>query len=240
MECFSEQNFFNKMATNCATQFSPALINRLKNLQIQIAQQVVIEPCPKIKTIIGLDVAYDSHQKLAAAAAVVFSFPQLQRLQIQTIVQKLCIPYLPGLFAFRELPLLFRVLKHLPSYPHSLIMCDGHGLAHPRRCGLATHLGVKWHIPTIGVAKNKLIGSFYLEHYKRGAAAFVTDQNQIIGAVLCTQHNVKPVFVSVGNRITLEQALEITLKTAITYRIPEPLRQAHQFAQLALKKQKNM
>ncbi|RKX77199.1 MAG: endonuclease V [Spirochaetes bacterium] len=135
-------------------------------------------------------------------------------------------PYIPGLLAFRELPAIIRALEGLERTPHAVI-CDGHGLAHPRRFGLACHLGVLLNISSIGCAKNLLTGNCDQPGHERGEASPIIDGNEIIGVALRTQRGVKPVYVSIGNRVSLEEAVSIVLTCTVKYRLPEPIRMAH-------------
>ena len=132
---------------------------------------------------------------------------------------------MPGLLSFREAPAILEVLCQLSEKP-DLLLVDGHGLAHPRRFGLACHLGVLSDMPAIGVAKSPLVGTFEEPAIERGAWAPLVDRSETIGAVLRTQRAVRPVFVSVGHRISLKTAIELVLRCASRFRLPEPIRSA--------------
>jgi deoxyribonuclease V len=138
------------------------------------------------------------------------------------------------LFSFREIPPVIEALKQLEIRP-DLIICDGHGIAHPRRFGLASHLGVLFDIPTIGCAKNRLIGEVKEIKKERGNFSPLIDNDEIIGNVLTTQNNVKPVFVSIGHKISLETACNWILRVSPIYRIPEPIRQADHLVRMNMK-----
>jgi deoxyribonuclease V len=135
-------------------------------------------------------------------------------------------PYIPGILSFREIPVLLEALKQLKTWP-DVILCDGQGTAHPRRMGLASHLGVLLGWPTIGCAKSRLVGKFSDMGQRKGSFSFLYHKDQVIGAAARTRAGVKPVFVSPGNRITLEKSLEIVFRCSPKYRIPEPIRRAH-------------
>ncbi len=135
-------------------------------------------------------------------------------------------PYIPGLLSFRETPAIIEALKKINKEP-DVILIDGQGIAHPRSFGIASHIGVIYDKPAIGVAKSKLIGEFNSIGDRKGEYSFLIYKNKIIGAALRTKNNVKPIFVSIGNKITLEKAIEITLKFCTKYRLPEPVRLAH-------------
>lgn len=136
-------------------------------------------------------------------------------------------PYIPGLLSFREAPACLEAVRKLTTEP-DLFMIDGQGVAHPRRLGLASHLGLFLDKPTIGCAKSRLIGTFEEPGGDRGAYSLLRDGDEVIGAVVRTRSRVKPIFVSVGHRCTLEDAIRLTLACATRYRIPEPTRLAHQ------------
>lgn len=135
-------------------------------------------------------------------------------------------PYIPGYLAFREAPAILKALSRVKTRI-DLLMIDGHGIAHPRRMGIASHIGVIKDIPTIGVAKSLLVGKFEEPGYKRGSYSLLKDGDEVIGVTLRTRDGVKPVFVSIGHRVSLDSAITITLKSTKGYRIPEPTRIAH-------------
>jgi deoxyribonuclease V len=136
-------------------------------------------------------------------------------------------PYVPGLFSFRELPPLLQAMAGVQHTP-DLVICDGQGIAHPRRCGLASHLGVIFDVPSIGCGKTRLVGEHRALAANRGDTAMLTDADETIGAVLRTQAGVNPVYVSIGHRITLATACQWILALAPRYRLPEPIRFADQ------------
>ena len=179
----------------------------------------------RLRNVAGLDVGMDRASGMARAAAVVLSYPALELIEEAVVLQPLRFPYVPGLLSFREIPPLLAVLEELATEP-DLLMCDGHGLAHPRRFGLACHLGVITNLPTIGVAKSKLIGEYRMPAEKRGSRSALMHRGERIGTVLRTRDGVKPVFVSIGHCVSLKQAERITLTCAKRYRIPQPTRLA--------------
>jgi len=148
---------------------------------------------------------------------------------VETVVaeEKTRFPYIPGLLSFREAPVCLEAVERLTGQP-DLFMIDGQGVAHPRRLGLAAHLGLFLDKPTVGCAKSRLIGTYEEPGPEKGAYGLLHDGPEVIGAVVRTRSRVKPVFVSVGNKCTLEDAIRITLACAARYRIPEPTRLAHQ------------
>jgi len=164
------------------------------------------------------------HRQAALEAATQASF---ELVETATASAKLTFPYIPGLLSFREAPACLAAVKKLKSEPDVLLI-DGQGIAHPRRLGLAAHLGLFLDKPTIGCAKSRLIGTFEPPGIEKGQHTPLRDGDEIIGAVVRTRRNVKPLFISVGNRCRLEDAIRLTLACATKYRLPEPTRLAHQ------------
>ena len=180
------------------------------------------------ETIAGIDCAFSKDKKRIIACAVILRLPDFEQIETTSAVKKLTFPYIPGLLSFREAPACLDAVKKLKYKPDAFII-DGQGIAHPRRLGLAAHLGLFFDKPTIGCAKSRLIGSFEGPPLKKGSYSPLKDGREIIGAVVRTRTNVKPVFVSVGNKCLLKDAIKITLDCTTKYRIPEPARLAHQF-----------
>lgn len=169
--------------------------------------------------------SYETGTDRAVAAAVLMDLASLDVIESAVFVGQAQFPYIPGLLSFREAPLLLAALKKLEGTPDVLV-CDGHGIAHPRRFGLACHIGVETGIPTFGVAKNRF-GSATLDPGPlKGRWSVLLDGDDTVGRVLRTQNSVKPVFVSIGHRINLEDATEITLDLCPRFRIPEVIRKA--------------
>ncbi|WP_328998683.1 deoxyribonuclease V [Kribbella sp. NBC_00709] len=175
------------------------------------------------RSVAGLDVAYDGDR--LAAAVVVLDWETLGEVERAVVLGATTFPYVPGLFAFREVPALLTALEQLTITP-DLLICDGQGLAHPRRFGLACHLGVLTGIPSIGAAKTAFVGSHDDLARERGATADLVDNGEVVGAALRTQAGVKPVYVSVGHRVTLPSAVDHVLHLAPRYRLPETTRAA--------------
>ncbi len=205
---------------------------------IQEALRGLVDPedrCPQeIVTVTGLDVAYDEGSGLIAAAAVTLETSGFRVVEQRTVVSEVSFPYEPGLFAFRELPPLLEALRALDHAP-DLLVCDGHGLAHPRRFGLACHLGVVTGLPTLGVGKTRFIGEHDEPGRERGAKEPLVDGGEVVGAVLRTQDGVKPVYVSIGHKISLDNACRQVLRLSPAFRQPETTRHADRLARDALK-----
>lgn len=177
----------------------------------------------------GADVSYPTGRRTAHAAVAVFNARTLDVVESRTAVSPVTFPYIPGLLSFREAPAVLAALEKVACVI-DLLLVDGHGLAHPRRFGLACHVGVLTGLPTIGVAKTIHIGSYGTLGELRGATAPLVDGDEVVGSVVRTRAGVRPLFVSVGHRITLESAVRWVLGSAQRYRIPEPLRHAHRIA----------
>ncbi|RSN65920.1 endonuclease V [Amycolatopsis sp. WAC 04182] len=191
--------------------------------------------CPQeIVTVTGLDVAYDEDSGLIAAAAVTLETGGFRVVEKRTVVSRISFPYEPGLFAFRELPPLLDALRALDHVP-DLLICDGHGLAHPRRFGLACHVGVVTGLPTVGVGKTRFVGEHDEPGAERGSRVPLLDDGEVVGAVLRTQDGVKPLYVSVGHKISLDNACRQVLRLCPAFRQPETTRQADRLARDALK-----
>ncbi|ABD82944.1 Endonuclease V [Saccharophagus degradans 2-40] len=178
-----------------------------------------------IQLVAGVDVAYAKNSDKLIAAIVVLNAKTLEVVEKVTAEAKVQFPYVPGLFSFRELPPLIKAFAKLKNSP-DLIVCDGQGYAHPRRFGLACHLGVIFDVPTIGCGKTRLLGEFDGVGLERGNVAPLVDNNEVIGNVLRTQTGVNPIYVSIGHRISLSAATNWVLKLSPKYRLPETTRQA--------------
>jgi deoxyribonuclease V len=195
-------------------------------VQDALRSRVVVAGGPESPaTVAGLDVAYSDDDERLAAAVVVLSTADLSVVDSAVVRGRPAFPYVPGLFAFREVPALLDALDRLTVRPEVLI-CDGHGLAHPRRFGLAAHLGVLTGLPAFGVGKTRLVGDWEPVGEQRGARSPLIDAGETVGAVLRTRTGVKPVFVSVGHRIDLDRACALTLALTPQFRLPETTRVA--------------
>ena len=197
-------------------------------IQRELASRVREEPLDLkgLELIGGVDVSFSRGDKTGYAAVVVMEYPSLRIVEISGARGELGMPYIPGLLSFREAPLILEALEKLKSEPQ-VILVDGNGIAHPRGLGIASHLGVLIDRPTVGCAKSRLLGEHGEPGPRKGDWVPWSHEGKILGVVLRTRKGVKPIYVSVGHRATLEDALELVLACCPRYRIPEPIRAAH-------------
>ncbi|MBF6211046.1 endonuclease V [Nocardia puris] len=213
----------------------PRTADEARAIQDELRPLVVAtdpEP-PRFGTVAGLDSAYDDEAGVVAAAAVVLDADTLGTVESEVAHGTVEFPYVPGLLAFREVPTALRVLERLDTEP-DLLVCDGQGLAHPRRFGLACHLGVLAGLPTIGVAKNAW-GEYTAPGPERGDSSNLVLEGEVVGRALRTRAGVKPVFVSVGHLISLDTACAQVLALTPHYRQPETTRRADALCRSALR-----
>lgn len=197
-------------------------------LQRELASRIDLHDCrDHIELVAGVDVGIRGG--LARAAVVVLTLPQLEVVERIRAELPVTFPYVPGLLSFREAPAILEALSRMSSVPDVLLF-DGQGYAHPRRMGLATHLGILLDHPTVGCAKSRLCGTYEEPNTERGGYTWLRDDEETIGAVVRTRTRVKPVFVSAGHRIRLQSAIELVLRCGAGYRLPEPTRWAHRVA----------
>ncbi|MGJ5675790.1 MAG: deoxyribonuclease V [Nostochopsis sp.] len=182
-----------------------------------------------VQYVAGVDMGFEADGTISRAAVAVLSFPDLELQQTSIARRPTCFPYIPGFLSFREIPAVLDALETIKITP-DLILCDGQGIAHPRRFGIACHLGVIIDIPTIGVAKSLLIGKHETLRETRGSWQPLIHKDEIIGAVLRTRVGVKPVYVSSGHRISLPTAIDYVLRCTPKYRLPETTRIADRLA----------
>jgi len=200
---------------------------RARDIQIELAGRVsrineVINP----RLIAGADISVNRVAGVATGAVVVLNYPELELVESSVVKGELELPYIPGLLSFRESPLILAACEKLTLTP-DLILADGQGIAHPRRLGLACHLGLFLNTPTIGCAKSRLCGCHEVPGSEPGNYTELMDGGEIIGAALRTRLGVKPVYVSIGYKIDLQAAVHWVLACCWGYRLPEPTRLAH-------------
>jgi deoxyribonuclease V len=196
-------------------------------LQKELAQKINVKrPLKKCKLIAGADCSYSRGSPKFYAAVVVLSTSDWSIVETQGVVGTSQFPYIPGLLSFREIPIVLQAFAKLKAEPDA-VMCDGQGYAHPRRLGLACHLGLWLQIPSFGCAKTRLTGEHDEPGPNAGDLVPLHDKGELIGNVVRTKNKIKPVYVSTGHLIDLASAVKLTLQSARGYRIPEPTRQAH-------------
>lgn len=204
-------------------------------LQRDLASKVIrTDELEAVKLVAGVDVAYSKHSNTLVAAVAVLDAASGELLETVTIQDQEQFPYVPGLFSFRELPPIIKAFEQL-SFTPQLVVCDGQGLAHPRRFGLACHLGVLFDIPTIGCGKSRLIGQETEPGKERGALTPLVDEDEVIGAALRTQTGIKPIYVSIGHKISLSTACQWVLELSPNYRLPETTRLSDQAVRKVIK-----
>jgi deoxyribonuclease V len=193
-----------------------------------------VDPVPAPPTVVGLDISYEIGSDRLVAAAVVVDARTGAVVEEVVVDGTATFPYVPGLLAFREVPMLLRALERLTTSV-GLLLCDGQGLAHPRRCGVACHLGVLTGLPAIGCAKNHLVGEHREPGQQRGDREPLVDGTEVLGHALRTQDGVRPVYVSPGHLIGVEQATDVVLGLCSAYRLPDPVRRADHISRQALR-----
>jgi deoxyribonuclease V len=196
-------------------------------LQQELWQHVELTPLPAPPQLLaGVDLSYEIGGKELWAVIVLLDAESLAVVGYSGVRDQMRFPYVPGLLSFREIPALMLAWDQL-TRPPDLIFADGHGIAHPRRLGIATHLGLLTGTPTIGCGKSVLVGDFVAPAETRGSLSPMTHQNEVVGYALRTRDRVKPMYISPGHRVALEQAPTLALAATGRYRMPEPTRQAH-------------
>lgn len=183
----------------------------------------------EIQTVAGLDVGFENNNTIARGAVAVLSYPGLNLIDQAIARRSVTFPYIPGFLSFREVPVLMDALDRLEAVP-DLLLCDGQGIAHPRRFGIACHISLITGIPSVGVGKSRLCGSFHEPGPQKGDWSPLKDKGEAIGAVLRTRDNTLPLFISTGHRVSLQSAIEWTLSCCTRYKLPETTRHAHRLA----------
>ncbi len=206
-------------------------LQQLIRRQNELAARVILhDQLPQdIQYIAGIDVAFPNRGETTRAAVVVMDYPALNMVEQAITEQPTEFPYIPGFLSFREVPALLNAFKQIQQTP-DLVLCDGQGIAHPRRFGLACHFGIETGLPAVGVAKSKLVGRYQEPGTLSGSQSKLIDNGALLGTVLRTRDKVKPVFISSGHRISLDTSVKHVLACARGYRLPEPTRMADKLA----------
>jgi deoxyribonuclease V len=196
-------------------------------LQKELRDKVLLQPLPRMPQFVaGADISFNKFSETIYAGIVVLKLPEFEVIETAGVVAQTQFPYIPGLLSFREIPALLEAWQKLQNKPDVLV-CDGQGIAHPRRMGIAAHAGLILEIPTIGCAKSVLVGQFETPAPERGAWSPMTHRGETVGAALRTKSKVQPVYASPGHLCDLESAIKVLLACDGGYRIPEPTRRAH-------------
>ena len=198
-----------------------------KAIQLELKDRIRLRKLESpIRFVAGCDVSYSKQTEMCFAAVAVFKFPELNIVEQTEASGTINFPYVPGYLTFREAPILLKAFEKLEQAP-DLVLFDGQGIAHPRQMGLAAHLGLILDLPSIGCAKSVLIGDFEQPEDIQGSWTELIYRNKVIGAVVRTRDRVKPLFISPGYKITIDEAIEWVLRACTKYRIPEPIRTSH-------------
>ena len=196
-------------------------------LQKRLASRVILKPLPEeIDLVAGADVGYSRRYDRAVAAVATYTYPGLELRELVRFQGKFSYPYVPGLLSFREIPLLLEAFERLTEEP-DVVLCDGQGAAHPRRFGLASHLGLWLNLPTVGCAKTRLVGTHRKVGPMKGQYRSLWYCDERVGVVLRTRTKVKPLYVSPGHMAEVDSSRKLVERCCVKYRIPEPIRRTH-------------
>ncbi|MBE9115225.1 deoxyribonuclease V [Lusitaniella coriacea LEGE 07157] len=208
----------------------PQTVDAARKIQEQLRSQVIRDDgFSTVQYVAGVDVGFEDNYRITKAAVAVLRYPSLELVERAIARIPTTFPYIPGFLSFREIPALLQALQKLNTIP-DLILCDGQGFAHPRRFGIACHLGVLLDVPAIGVAKSRLIGTHEELAAEKGSWQSLWDKEERVGAILRSRANVKPLYISIGHKISLETAINWVLRCTPKYRLPETTRLADRFA----------
>ncbi len=203
---------------------TPSDVAEAVAIQKELQQKVVLcNTFGTLNTVAGVDVSYDIERDLSFAVIVLMNIAELTPIHTIRATLPTPFPYVPGLLSFREIPVILKALEELPEQP-DLLMVDGQGIAHPRRLGIAAHLGVITDMPAIGVAKSRLTGRYDMPGPAKGEWTLLMDKNERIGTVLRSKEKTNPLFISPGHRVDHDTAVNLTLQCLTRYRLPEPTR----------------
>ncbi|MEM7594407.1 MAG: deoxyribonuclease V [Cyanobacteria bacterium P01_A01_bin.83] len=205
-------------------------VAQAKEIQEQLRSQVISSDClDDVNYVAGVDIGFKNNYTISQAAIAILTYPNLELVEHKLAQIPTAFPYVPGYLSFREIPAILAVLPQLEIIP-DLILCDGQGLAHPRRLGLASHLGLLLDIPTIGVAKSLFIGKHEPVPTVKGSWQPLIDREETVGVALRSRTNVKPIYVSIGHKISLPTAISYVMGCITKYRLPETTRWADKLA----------
>jgi deoxyribonuclease V len=203
-----------------------------KAIQSELREKISLEPITEpIQTIAGADISLNRFSEIIFAGIVILRYADLQPIAYSMVESKTSFPYVPGFLAFREVPALVQALQQIPVKP-DVLMVDGHGIAHPRKMGIAAHFGALTDTVTMGCAKKILFGKWQEPGIQKGDSSPILNKEEIIGYALRSKYKTNPVFISPGNKMSLTDSLAIAVRCAGNYRLPEPTRRAHDFVNL--------
>lgn len=207
-------------------------LSEARDMQLYLREKIRLEPRTEaIQTIAGADISLNRFSEIIYAGIVILRYSDLQPTAYSLVKGKTTFPYVPGFLAFREIPALVEAFGQIPVKP-DIIMVDGHGIAHPRRMGIAAHFGTLTQTSALGCAKKILFGKWNEPGNNKGDSSPIRNKDEIIGYALRSKSNVQPIFVSPGHQMSLEDSLAITRHCTGKYRLPEPTRRAHEFVNL--------
>lgn len=213
---------------------TPSSAAQAREIQNELRHRVIIRDDFKVpQTIAGIDVGYDFRENVSRGALVLMDFETLETRTVIVETEPTPFPYIPGLLSFREAPVIFKLLARLPDLP-DMLMIDGQGIAHPRRLGIASHIGAITDIPALGVAKSVLCGHYAEPALTRGSQQPLIHQDEKIATAYRSRDNVKPIFISPGHRMGHDSAVSITARCLTRYRLPEPTRQADKYSKIGV------
>ena len=215
------------MTLSNPSQYDTLSVTEAVALQKQMRENLNVHPFSKpVKYIGGADISFNKYEETVYAGVVILKYPDMVLVEKSYIISETKFPYISGLLAFREVPALLEVWNKLPFKP-DVMMMDGHGIAHKRRMGIAAHFGLLADIPALGCGKSRLTGTFTEPANTKFAESPLMDKEEQIGVVLRSKINCNPIFISPGNKVSMQQAVDITKNCITKYRIPEPTRLAH-------------
>lgn len=206
-------------------------LRELIDIQNSLKQKIVIKPLKKdFNTVLAVDSSYSKKLNKIISVAILYNKLEKNVIEKHYSLDNVSFPYIPGFLSFREIDNTLKAVKEI-KFTYDLVIVDGQGIAHPRNFGFASHLGVILNMPTIGCAKSRLIGEFEEPENLRGAFSYLYQNSNKIGAVVRTKKNVKPIFISPGHMIDIDSSIEVILQLTNKFRLPEPIRSAHLFAE---------
>jgi deoxyribonuclease V len=219
------------MSTTIST-YDHLSLSEAKDIQNNLRENLVFSPLNKpTETIAGADISLNRFSEVIYAGIVILRYSDLQPIAYSLVEGVTRFPYIPGFLAFREIPALLKAWEQIPVKP-DVVMVDGQGIAHPRRMGIAAHLGALTNTPTLGCAKKPLFGKWLEPEPDKGSFSPIQDKTETLGYVLRSKNKVKPVFISPGNLLDISGALQIAIHSIKNHRLPEPTRQAHEHVNL--------